>query len=90
MFLIRDILNREKITGTPRHEKAEAWCHDQFLKDDFATRESMRTKLAPYRVGPEHLHQYSYSVRICGDVFVEEIGKQGNQTIDEDKRHITD
>ena len=49
--------------------------------EDFASYEAFEQRFAQYRIGPSST-KYSVSVRLCGDLFVPEVGKQGNETVD--------
>lgn len=61
---------------------SESWCQQNFVREDFDTFESISAVLAPYALGPAQPHNYSYSVRICGSNYVEEIGQEGKHIWD--------
>lgn len=61
---------------------SESWCQQNFVREDFDTFESISAVLAPYALGPAQPHNYSYSVRICGSNYVEEIGQEGKHVWD--------
>lgn len=54
---------------------------NEYEIDDFVSYEAFQQHFDRYRMGPTST-KYSVSVRLCGDLFVHEVGKKGNETVD--------